>query len=154
MDGFDIGSYGVGSGSARRGTNLLWDGAVCGTRSRWWGSPDTGWENSKACTLQGASCNASCAGGCEISNGCSGGSGGTCFLPGTKVETAEGSKNIETMSVGDQVKSFDSKDKVVNASVSDVMKFSRDYYYELEAGDYSVKVTAEHPFYFREPARG
>lgn len=73
--------------------------------------------------------------------------GGSCFLPGTKVETAEGSKNIETMSVGDSVKSFDGSDKVVNASVSDVMKFSRDYYYELEAGDYSVKVTAEHPFY-------
>ena len=108
-------------------------------------SPDTGWENSLACT--GVSCTNNCAGGCEISNGCSGGSGGTCFLPGTKVETAEGSKNIETMSVGDRVKSFDGDDKVVNASVSKVMKFSRDYYYELEAGDYSVKVTAEHPFY-------
>lgn len=108
-------------------------------------SPDTGWENSLACT--GVSCTNNCAGGCEISNGCSGGSGGTCFLPGTKVETAEGSKNIETMSVGDRVKSFDGDDKVVNASVSDVMKFSRDYYFELEAGDYQVKVTAEHPFY-------
>ncbi len=88
---------------------------------------------------------------CEYPNICAGDycypPGGTCFLPGTKVETVEGSKNIETMSVGDRVKSFDGDDKVVNASVSDVMKFSRDYYYELEAGDYSVKVTAEHPFY-------
>ena len=122
-------------------------------------SPDTGWENSKACTLQGASCNASCAGGCEISNGCSGGSGGTCFLPGTMVSGEQGDQKIEDVKVGDRVKSFDGDDKVVNASVSDVMKFSRDYYYELEAGDregrpYSVKVTAEHPFYFREPARG
>jgi len=61
----------------------------------------------------------------------------------------QATKKIEDIKVGDEVASFASegKDKIVNASVSKIYKTHRDYYYELQAGDYGVSVTAEHPFY-------
>lgn len=69
-----------------------------------------------------------------------------CFLPGTKVDTPDGEKNIETIEVGDTVTSFDN-DRVGNNDVSNIYKSQRDFYFDLRAGDYQVKVTAEHPFY-------
>jgi hypothetical protein len=69
-----------------------------------------------------------------------------CFLPGTKVDTPDGEKNIETIQVGDVVTSFDN-DQVGKNDVSNIYKSQRDFYYDLKAGDYAVKVTAEHPFY-------
>jgi hypothetical protein len=50
------------------------------------------------------------------------------------------------MAVGDGVRSFEDG-KIVNSSVSQIYKAQRDYYFVLTAEDYSVRVTAEHPFY-------
>ena len=105
------------------------------------------------CTGAGEQCSAKC---CMVP----GSDGSACFVPGTIVATptdkqsggqsgGQATKKIEDIKVGDEVTSFASegKDKIVNASVSKIYKTHRDYYYELQAGDYGVSVTAEHPFY-------
>ncbi|MBP9817842.1 hypothetical protein KBC75_03790 [Candidatus Shapirobacteria bacterium] len=71
----------------------------------------------------------------------------SCFLPGTLISTSNGTKRIEEVREGDVVLSFDNQNKVNSSVVSNLMNFSRDYYYRLVAGDSEVKVTAEHPFY-------
>jgi hypothetical protein len=69
-----------------------------------------------------------------------------CFLPGTIVNSSGGGKKIEDVKVGDKVDSF--RDNVITKSVvSKIYKVTRDYYYSLVAGNYKVKVTAEHPFF-------
>jgi len=75
--------------------------------------------------------------------------GSACFVPGTIVATptdkqsggqtgGQATKKIEDIKVGDEVTSFASegKDKIVNASVSKIFKSQRDYYYELQAGEF------------------
>ena len=74
------------------------------------------------------------------------GPGPTCFVPGTIVSSPGGDKKIEDIKVGDEVSSF-ANDKIVNSSVSQIYKAQRDFYFDLKAGSYEVKVTAEHPFY-------
>ena len=69
-----------------------------------------------------------------------------CFLPGTIVNSSDGGKKIEDVQVGDKVDSF--ADNALRQSVvSKIYEVKRDYYYSLVAGDYQVKVTAEHPFF-------
>ena len=70
-----------------------------------------------------------------------------CFLPGTVVMSSSGGgKKIEDVRVGDRVDSF--ADNALRQSVvSKIYEVKRDYYYSLVAGDYQVKVTAEHPFF-------
>ena len=70
----------------------------------------------------------------------------TCFVPGTIVSSPGGDKKIEDIKVGDEVSSF-ANDKILNSSVSQIYKAQRDFYFDLAAGEYEVKVTAEHPFY-------
>ncbi|EKE14190.1 MAG: YD repeat protein, partial [uncultured bacterium] len=78
------------------------------------------------------------------------------FLPGTLVKTSSetllrqdyerASKKIEDIRVGDEVLSF--KDETVTYSkVIKIFKYPKPYYYTLEAGEYMVKVTYNHPFY-------
>ena len=68
------------------------------------------------------------------------------FLPGTLVKTPDGSKKIEDIKAGDEVLSF--KDETVTYSkVIKIFKYPKPYYYTLEAGEYVVKVTYNHPFY-------
>jgi hypothetical protein len=71
---------------------------------------------------------------------------GACFVPGTIVGNSSGGKKIEDVKVGDKVESF-ADDKVTESVVSKIYKVTRDFYFKLVAGDYEVKVTAEHPFY-------
>lgn len=68
------------------------------------------------------------------------------FLPGTLVKTPDGSKKIEDIKAGDEVLSF--KDETIDYSkVIKIFKYPKPYYYTLEAGEYMVKVTYNHPFY-------
>jgi len=69
-----------------------------------------------------------------------------CFLPGTIVNGSSGGKNIEEVRVGDRVDSF-ADNALTESAVSQIYKVTREYYYSLAAGDYQVKVTAEHPFF-------
>ena len=69
-----------------------------------------------------------------------------CFLPGTIVNGSSGGKNIEEVRVGDSVDSF-ADNALTQSAVSQIYKVTREYYYSLVAGDYQVKVTAEHPFF-------
>jgi len=69
-----------------------------------------------------------------------------CFLPGTIVNGSGGGKKIEDVRVGDRVDSF-ADNALTESAVSQIYKVTRDYYYSLAAGDYQVKVTAEHPFF-------
>lgn len=70
-----------------------------------------------------------------------------CFLAGTKVATAHGSKNIEELTVNDKVLSFDATEKVNNSLVSNIYKATKDHYYKITSGSTQVSVTGEHPFY-------
>jgi len=69
-----------------------------------------------------------------------------CFLPGTIVNGSGGGKKIEEVRVGDRVDSF-ADNALTESAVSQIYKVTREYYYSLVAGDYQVKVTAEHPFF-------
>ncbi|KKP60159.1 MAG: YD repeat protein, partial [Candidatus Roizmanbacteria bacterium GW2011_GWC2_34_23] len=68
------------------------------------------------------------------------------FLPGTLVKTSTGDKKIENIKVGDEVLSFKDK-KIAYSKVVRVFKYPKPYHYTLEAGEYMVKVTYNHPFY-------
>ena len=48
--------------------------------------------------------------------------------------------------MGDRVDSF-ADNALTESAVSQIYKVTREYYYSLAAGDYQVKVTAEHPFF-------
>src|SRR3989344_9002388 len=74
------------------------------------------------------------------------GTGPSSFMAGTIVSTPEGGKKIEDLKVGDRVISF-TENTIVESIVSKTHKVRRDYYFDLVAGDYRVKVTAKHPFY-------
>lgn len=75
---------------------------------------------------------------------------GTCFLAGTKIVMADGTcKNIETINVGDTVKSFDEKSKkIVDKKVTSIFHHAPE-----EMGDYYLiinkylRVTPNHQFY-------
>ncbi|MBI4015539.1 MAG: TIM44-like domain-containing protein [Candidatus Aenigmarchaeota archaeon] len=71
---------------------------------------------------------------------------GGCFLPGTAVETLSGPKNIETLSVGESVYSFDPSGKIASSTVNKIYKVHREGYYIVKISSSEVKATAEHPF--------
>jgi hypothetical protein len=76
---------------------------------------------------------------------CSGGGG--CFLPGTLVQTPAGGMRIEELMIGDEVYSFAENMEVSISRVSAKYVSGRCAYYTINAGDYEVNVTAEHPFF-------
>src|SRR3989338_710693 len=75
------------------------------------------------------------------------GGGGGCFLGQTTVKTSFGLKSIADIKVGDEVVSFDENGSLVSSSVTDVYRVVRDRFLHLEAGDFWVDVTPEHPFW-------
>ncbi len=70
-----------------------------------------------------------------------------CFLAGTKIATANGTRNIEDITTTDNVLSYDGNENIKNSNVSKIYKVTRSYYYEITTNKTTVKVTAEHPFY-------
>jgi len=69
-----------------------------------------------------------------------------CFLAGTKIQTPDGEKNIESLKSGQQVYSFDESGKIVSSSVVATYGVIRDRYYAIKTATNEVHVTAEHPF--------
>ena len=77
---------------------------------------------------------------------CSCNSSASSFLPGTLVKTTTGERKIEDIRVGDEVLSF-KDEKIAYSKVVRIFKYPKPYHYTLEAGEYMVKVTYNHPFY-------
>ncbi|HEC80870.1 MAG TPA: hypothetical protein ENI42_00375, partial [Thermoplasmatales archaeon] len=78
---------------------------------------------------------------------------GVCFLPGTKINLADGSyKPIEDIKIGDKVKVFNNKTmSVEDASVTQTMTKMHDNVHELYLSNGKVlKPSANHPFWTRE----
>ncbi|MFC1767320.1 Hint domain-containing protein [Candidatus Margulisiibacteriota bacterium] len=72
----------------------------------------------------------------------------SCFVAGTKIYTPGGFKNIETISAGDTVYSYNfSKNAVFEAKVTASHARTSNKIYTIIAGGNVVKVTGEHPFY-------
>ncbi|GEM_PF-4500040 len=86
-------------------------------------------------------------GSCSVA-ACTGGS--SCFLPGTKISMADGSKkNIEEVKVGEKVLSFDPQTQKLTTSVIQ-KNYARatDSYYEIKTKSGKVlRVTGEHPLF-------
>lgn len=79
-------------------------------------------------------------------------SGGYCFVAGTKVQTADGEKNIEDIKVGDQVLSSDPEQGENGGAVS-VQKVVRVFertvseVVDIRVGKETITATPEHPFW-------
>lgn len=69
---------------------------------------------------------------------------GGCFLAGTLVSTSLGEVAIESIQMGDSVRSYgsDSPSKVLA-----LIKVRVDGYFEIATQSYTVMVTGEHPFF-------
>ncbi|RLF25913.1 MAG: hypothetical protein DRN01_05875, partial [Thermoplasmata archaeon] len=78
---------------------------------------------------------------------------GVCFLPGTKINLANGSyKPIEEIKIGDMVKVFNNKTmKVEDAPVTETMTKMHDNVYEIHLSNGKIlKPSANHPFWTKE----
>ena len=108
-----------------------------------------GWYDQAVCVAN--SCGRTCGPGSYVCNrptGCceTGTPPPSSFMAGTIVSTPLGGKKIEDLKVGDRVISF-TGNTIVESIVSKTHKVRRDYYFDLVADGYRVKVTAKHPFY-------
>ena len=72
-----------------------------------------------------------------------------CFIPGTKISTPDGDKNIEDVKVGDKVIGFDEKTKqIINDEVTNIFKNEiQDKLYHVKINGEITTCTANHPFY-------
>ena len=72
-----------------------------------------------------------------------------CFIAGTKISTSLGNTAIETLKIGDEVLSYDTKDNTIKPSkISKVFKYKNKKYGELTLSNGTkFQVTKEHPFY-------
>ncbi len=76
-----------------------------------------------------------------------------CFLPGTMITLADGSKKaIEDVKVGEYVLSYnEASGELVSSQVTKLDEKQKDYYYIIEFSDKSqIEVTDNHPFYTLE----
>jgi len=71
-----------------------------------------------------------------------------CFLPDTAILRADGtSVQLGTVRPGDRIKAFDSANRLVIATVAEVITHDVDEYVVLTTDRARVRVTPEHPFY-------
>ena len=97
----------------------------------------------------GPSCSSECGSRsgspCVTNAGCTG-QNNTCFQEGTNIETAEGLKSIESIGIGDIVKSYDiENDKVIESKVYETLEHK-----DIDNGlllNGIIKTTTNHPFY-------
>lgn len=83
------------------------------------------------------------------------GASGSCFLPGTKISTPDGKKDIEKIKTGEKIKAFDPEtQEIIVETVSEPYSVTRDHYYvvKTKSGE-EVKTTDEHPFYVGKEAQ-
>lgn len=74
-----------------------------------------------------------------------------CFLPDTAILCADGtSVQLGAVRPGDRIKAFDAGNKLVNATVVEVITHAVAEYIVLTTERASVRVTLEHPFYVGE----
>lgn len=74
-----------------------------------------------------------------------------CFPAGTKVAVRDGSKNIEEISVGDEVWAWDERNGAIALKyVTATMQREVDATVEITLEGETIETTAEHPFYTRE----
>jgi len=74
---------------------------------------------------------------------------GTCFLPGTKIRTAEGEKNIEDIAIGDMAYSYSEKTGAIELRpvIQTKVRTAEAYLQVHYDGDKALNVTPEHRFY-------
>ena len=71
-----------------------------------------------------------------------------CFLPDTAILYADGSSvPLGAVRVGEQIRAFDAANRLVSATVAEVIAHEAEEYIILTTDLASVRVTAEHPFY-------
>ncbi|MGA8943304.1 MAG: Hint domain-containing protein, partial [Thermoactinomyces sp.] len=74
-----------------------------------------------------------------------------CFTAGTRIQTAEGEKNIEDIQVGDKVLAKDEKTgKQEYKEVVHLFQKQVDTIYQVHVGKEVIETTAEHPFWVAE----
>ncbi|MCX6997003.1 MAG: Hint domain-containing protein [Kiritimatiellaeota bacterium] len=70
-----------------------------------------------------------------------------CFLPDTDILLADGSRRkLSAVQPGDHVRAFDSANRLVLATVAEIITRDVDEFVELKTALASVRVTPEHPF--------
>lgn len=72
------------------------------------------------------------------------GSGGGCFAPGTSILTPDGNINIEDISVGDIIISFNEIGKLVNGTVQEIHKHPSDKTILVEFWNGTLNITHNH----------
>ena len=71
-----------------------------------------------------------------------------CFLPDTAILRADGtSVPLAAVQPGDQIRAFDAANRLVTATVAEIITHEVDEYVVLTTEQASVRVTREHPFY-------
>lgn len=72
-----------------------------------------------------------------------------CLAKGTRIETLEGERPIESISVGDQVKQYDlASAQMTSATVTGVIKANHSHILVLKLEDgSSIRTTGDHPFW-------
>ena len=71
-----------------------------------------------------------------------------CFLPDTAILRADGtSVQLQAVQPGDRVRAFDAANRLVTATVAEIITHEVNEYLVLTTGQASVRVTREHPFY-------
>ena len=74
-----------------------------------------------------------------------------CFAAGTQVETPEGSRPIESLSVGDYVMSYDlQQDEVVARRVMETFQNITTHFYDIETLSSRLSATGRHPFWIED----
>ncbi len=122
-------------------------------------TPDGGGSSSGGSSSGGSSSGSSSSGSSGSSSGGDDGGGGSsssssssggasCFLPGTRVLTASGEKEIQNITPGDMVIGFDGK-KTLELKVEKTLvhEESSNSYYIIKTEHSVVNVTPNHPFY-------
>lgn len=76
------------------------------------------------------------------------GGGGGCFLPDTPILRVDGSSvRISAVQVGDRLRAFTTGGELVETTVREIYSAQAPEYFVLRAGEATLRVTAEHPFY-------
>jgi predicted lipid-binding transport protein (Tim44 family) len=71
-----------------------------------------------------------------------------CFLPDTAILRADGtSVQLQAVQPGDRIRAFDAANRLVTATVAEIITHDVDEYVVLTTEQASVRVTREHPFY-------